>query len=328
MKSQNWTLKIQKRWKNIQKSLSIRRFLSRNFKVLAAVVVFAPFAALLLGTVYFCVNGIALAELAFLIVTWQLGCLGVTIGLHRFLTHSGFKPKGIPGLIFKFLILALANTSAEGPAISWVASHRKHHAFSDIEGDPHSPHHGWDNFWKGFWHAHVGWMFRINYPSVIQQYKRDLDKDRLVLFMDRTYFWWLLLRFVFAYLLFGPVGILLSLMALGLTHQSTFAVNSICHLFGRREFTSSKGDQSTDNFWVMLVAAGEGGHRIHHSMAYSVRHSVYWWQPDLSWYVIWTLSKLGVITDLLLPTSEQIEAKRHNPQTHIPSANTTPSATP
>jgi stearoyl-CoA desaturase (Delta-9 desaturase) len=238
---------------------------------------------------------------AFLAVYIPTG-LGITVGFHRLFTHRSFKT----GPVTRGVLAALGSAAIEGPVISWVADHRKHHAFSDEEGDPHSPHvdHGG---LRGLFHAHMGWLFVHDQRALKTRYAPDLLADPVVSFVNRTFLLWVITGFVvpfaIGYVLGGTlVGALTSLLWGGLIrilvlHHVTYSINSLCHVFGRRDFET--GDESRNLAWLAIPSFGESWHNNHHAFPTSSVHGLKWWQVDLSSMVIRTMEKLGLAWDVV-----------------------------
>ncbi len=255
---------------------------SRLEKAVLLVIVLAP----LVGTV----GAIALLwqhlvtwrDVAILLGMYLITGLGITIGYHRMLTHRSFEAH--PAIRFTFL--ALGAMAVEGPALTWASNHIKHHATTDTADDPHSP-------LAGFFHAHMGWF--ITGPNAdLDTYGAWLRKDRMVVFISRTFFVWAVLGFVLPYLLGGWTGVLWGgLVRVFLTHHVTWSVNSVCHTFGARPFDT--GDMSRNQWLVGLLAFGEGWHNNHHAFPRSAFHGLRWWQFDLSAYVIRVLERVGLV---------------------------------
>jgi stearoyl-CoA desaturase (Delta-9 desaturase) len=239
--------------------------------------------------------------IAFLAVYIPTG-LGITVGFHRLFTHRSFKT----GPVVRGVLAALGSAAIEGPIVSWVADHRKHHAFSDEEGDPHSPHvdHGG---LRGLFHAHVGWLFLHDQRALKTRYAPDLLADPVVSFVNRTFVLWVLAGFVapfaIGFVLGGTVvGGLTSLLWGGLIrmfvlHHVTYSINSLCHVFGRRDFET--GDESRNLAWLALPSFGESWHNNHHAFPTSSVHGLKWWQIDLSSMVIRALERLGLAWDVV-----------------------------
>ena len=200
-------------------------------------------------------------------IVYVLTGLGVTVGFHRLLTHRSFKA----GPLVRGILAALGSAAIEGPPIAWVADHRKHHAFSDRPGDPHSPHvdHGvgWAGALRGLLHAHVGWLFRHDQRGARARYAPDLLADPVIRFVDRTFVLWALAGLAVPFGLGVAIG---GSVRAGLTgllwggavrlfvlHHVTFSINSICHVFGRRRFRTS--DESRNVFWLALLPSASPG---------------------------------------------------------------------
>jgi stearoyl-CoA desaturase (delta-9 desaturase) len=233
--------------------------------------------------------------------------MGITVGFHRLLTHRSFKCNRWVRAGFA----ALGSAAAEGPVIDWVATHRKHHQFSDEEGDPHSPHVGHDGGFRGalrgLIHAHIGWVFSDMEVADESRYAKDLLADPLIKFVDRTFVLWvvagLALPFGLGLLLSGSVtGGLTALLWGGaarifLMHHATFSINSLCHFFGRREYETT--DESRNLAWLAIPTWGEAWHNTHHAFPTSYRHGMGKRQIDLSALFIRLLEKLGIAYDVV-----------------------------
>jgi stearoyl-CoA desaturase (delta-9 desaturase) len=235
-------------------------------------------------------------DIAILGAMYFFTALGITIGYHRMLTHRSFEAN--PAVRFFFLMLG--SMAVEGPALDWASIHIKHHANTDSDDDPHSPLHG-------FFHAHMGWFMNI-YHAEPEIYGKWLLKDRLVMFMSKTFFVWVALGLVIPYLLGGWQGVLWGgLVRMFLTHHVTWSVNSVCHTFGRRMFDTS--DQSRNQWLVGLLAFGEGWHNNHHAFPRSAFHGMRWWQFDLSAYIIRLLEAAGLVWNVCRVPIESVQAR-------------------
>ena len=237
-------------------------------------------------------NGIVeLLDLVLLASLYSFTAIGVTIGYHRYLTHASFRANRV----LKFVLVILGCVSLEGAPITWVANHRKHHAFSDREGDLHSPHLS-RNIVLGFMHAHVGWMIEGR-AADIQEWAPDLLKDSDIKFINKTTALWVILGLIVPFLIGGWSGLLWGgLVRILLNHHVTWSVNSVCHLFGSRPFRTK--DRSSNHWLVGLLAFGEGGHNTHHASPRSARHGIFWWHFDLSWIIIRAFANLGWVFDV------------------------------
>ena len=243
--------------------------------------------------------------------------LGITVGFHRLLTHRSFKTTSL----IRGVLAALGSAAIEGPVISWVADHRKHHTFSDEEGDPHSPHvdhgSGWRGTLRGLFHAHLGWLFIHTERGSKERFAPDLLDDPVIGFIDRTFIYWAALGLAVP---FGLGVVLGDSIAAGLTallwggavrvfllHHVTYSINSLCHTFGRRRFVT--GDESRNLAWLAPLSFGEAWHNNHHAFSTSATHGLARWELDPSAVVIWTLEKLGLAWDVVRVSPERRAAK-------------------
>ena len=255
-------------------------------------------------------------DLLVLAIVYALTGLGVTVGFHRLLTHRSFKT----GPLVRAVLAILGSAAIEGPVISWVADHRKHHAFSDRLGDPHSPHvdHGvgWAGALRGLLHAHVGWLSRHDQRGARARYTPDLLRDPVIRFVDRTFFVWALAGLALS---FGLGVAIDGTVAAGLTgllwgggvrlfvlHHVTYSINSICHVFGRRRFGTR--DESRNVFWLALPSLGESWHNNHHAFPTSATHGLGRWELDVSALVIRGLEACGLAWDVVRVSPERQRA--------------------
>jgi stearoyl-CoA desaturase (delta-9 desaturase) len=233
--------------------------------------------------------------------------LGVTVGFHRLFTHRSFATKPWMRGIFA----AMGSMAIEGPVISWVADHRKHHAFADQPGDPHSPHvdHGvgWRGALRGLLHAHMGWLFIHTQRGARKRYAPDLVADPVVSWVDRTFVLWALgglgAAFGLGWLIGGTLTAALTGLLWGgavrilVLHHVTYSINSLCHFFGRKRFDT--GDESRNLAWLSFLSLGEAWHNNHHAFPTSAAHGMRWWELDLSSLVIRTLERVGLAWDVV-----------------------------
>jgi stearoyl-CoA desaturase (delta-9 desaturase) len=264
-------------------------------------------------------GGLHWYDLAAFAVLYLLTGFGITIGFHRYFTHRSFSTtRPIRAL------LAISGSAAiEGPIISWVADHRKHHAFSDREGDPHSPHIGHEEkrfpHLRGLVHAHVGWLFIHTDRASKKRYAPDLLNDPLIRVIDRTFLVWaaagLAAPFGLGVLLgdsikAGLTGLLWGgAIRMFVTHHTTYSINSLCHFFGRQRFDTS--DESRNLAWLAPFSLGEAWHNNHHAFPTSAMHGLR--RPerllDPSAAVIRLLEKVGLAWDVVRVAPERLQAK-------------------
>jgi stearoyl-CoA desaturase (delta-9 desaturase) len=244
--------------------------------------------------------------------------LGITAGYHRMLAHRAFETYRP----VKYLLTVLGTMAVQGPVLEWVSDHRKHHAYADREGDPHSPYVGYRGALRGFWHSHVGWVFRTQGEADPDFYSRDLLDDRGIVLIDKATGLFVLLSFAIPFAIGYSTGSLRAgLMGLfwggfariALTHHFSFSVNSICHMFGSRPFKIS--DNSGNVFWLAVPTLGESWHHNHHAFPASAFHGLTWWQMDVSAWVIRLLRAVGLAWNVVEVSPEQ--QKRRAVSVHV-----------
>ncbi len=292
---------------------------SRNGMRLQQAIAFLVMAMPILGTVtavYLGIrNGVGRLEIGIFLFMYLVTMGGMTIGLHRYFAHRTFET----GPRMRLLLAITVSMSTQGPLLSWVTIHRKHHAFSDRPGDPHSPHvHGNRAFGmlNGLWHAHIGWMFTEN--SNDWSFSRDLMGDRTLFWVHRTYLYWVGLSFLLPALLGGAIthswyGAFLGFVWGGLVrcfvvNQASWCVGSICHYFGSRRFDLD--DHSANNYVVALLTMGEGLQNNHHAFPSAARHGMFWWEPDFSGNIIQLLNAVGLVWNTYHPTRDTMDRLR------------------
>lgn len=274
--------------------------------------VLLPIAAVAVAVPFAWGWGLSWLDVGLFVFFYAVSGLGITVAFHRHFTHGSFKAKR-----WLRVALAIAGSAAlQGPVITWVADHRRHHAFSDREGDPHSP-------WmfgtsplalaRGFYHAHFGWLFDRD-SSNADRFAPDLLKDKAIVRVDDLFWLWSLLSLIVP----GVLGGLLSwsvwggvtamfwagLVRVCVLHHVTWSVNSICHMLGERPF---KTRDKAANFWPLaIVSFGESWHNLHHADPTSARHGVQRGQIDISARTIWMFEKLGWAYNVRWPTERRI----------------------
>ncbi|MGS2614147.1 acyl-CoA desaturase [Micromonospora sp. LZ34] len=280
-----------------------------------------PFAALIAAVPVAWGGWLSWTDVAIALVWYVVSGLGITVGYHRYFTHGSFKAR-------RWLRVALAvsgSLAVQGEIIQWVADHRRHHAFSDQEGDPHSPWRFGESLGglaRGMFHAHVGWLFGRELSNR-ERFAPDLLADRDINRVDRL-FPLLVTTSVLGPALLGGLltwswqGALTALfwgglVRIALLHHVTWSINSVCHVYGERPFAVRQGDRAS-NFWPLAILSfGESWHNLHHADPTSARHGVLRGQVDISARVIWLFEKLGAAYDVRWPKPERVAAKLVKP---------------
>jgi len=256
------------------------------------------------------------SDVVIALVMYVVTGLGITVGYHRLFTHKSFKPNRP----VKIALAVAGSMAIEGPVIRWVADHRKHHKFSDREGDPHSPWRYGETLpalMKGLFYAHMGWLFDTEQTSQ-RQYAPDLLKDRDIVKISRSFPWFVVASLALPLVAGGlwtmswqgalTAFFWASLVRVGILHHVTWSINSICHAVGDRPFKSR--DKSGNVWWLAIPSFGESWHNLHHSDPTCARHGVLPRQVDISARVIWAFEKCGWVSAVRWPVQERIESKR------------------
>jgi stearoyl-CoA desaturase (delta-9 desaturase) len=288
----------------------------RTMRLIAGVTVIGPFVGTLLAAILASIYGVSVSALVIFAVSFPLTALGISAGFHRHFTHRGFRTSRA----MSTLLLILGSMAMQGSLLYWVATHRRHHQFSDTQDDPHSPHYhgsaalGW---WRGLWHAHIGWMFDSEVTNAMR-FAPDIIRDPYMFRLQQRYLSWALLGLVLPAL----AGLLLTGTAYGMlegflwggpvrlliVHHANWAVGSLSHLYGRRPFRTD--DHSANNMLVAIVSFGEGLQNNHHAFPTSARHALHWWEPDITGWVIGALERTRLIWDVKHPSAQAIAARR------------------
>jgi len=269
-----------------------------------------PFAGVIAAIVLLWNEAVDGADLAILAVTYLLTGFGVTIGFHRMLTHRAFQTSKP----VEYFFALMGSYSLQGSVLDWVADHRKHHAHTDQEGDPHSPHTGDGHGLAGLWHAHTGWLFKTQGQADWKRYARDLYEDKGMRRLTKLF----PLLALGSLAIPAAVGFVVHDFTLGgavrglvwgglvrvfLLHHVTWSINSICHFFGRRRFDVE--DQSTNVAWLSVLSLGESWHHNHHAFPRSAKHGLRWYEVDVSGAIITGMEKLGIVWKVVRITPER-----------------------
>jgi stearoyl-CoA desaturase (Delta-9 desaturase) len=278
--------------------------------------VIVPFAAFVFAIVLLWQKAVDGTDLAILAVMYVVTAMGITVGWHRMFTHRSFQAKRPVQLTFA----VLGSMAGQGPLAHWVADHRKHHAHTDEEGDPHSPHvhdhgEGVKGVFLGLVHAHFGWLMTDWGQARHEQYARDIIEDRTLYGIHQWFvaimLTGLLLPAAAGWLITGTLAGAATALLWGgfvrvfLGHHVTWSINSICHFFGRRRFDTD--DHSTNVFWLALPSFGEAWHHNHHAFPRSAEHGLKGYERalDPSAWLIRGMEKLGLVYNVVRISPER-----------------------
>ncbi len=305
--------------KTIKGVVPISPAAARLQRSLAFLVVTLPFIGVGIATARIFLYGVNWWEIAIFVGMYVVCVSGVSMGSHRHFAHRAFQAH--PRV--RSVLGAMGSMAAQGPLAYWVAQHRRHHVYSDLPGDPHSPHlHGGGvvGMLRGFWHSHIGWLFSDETADWIH-FAHDILKDPQAFRIHQRYFWWatigLVLPTALGALATGTLtGAWLGFLWGGLVrifalNHASWCVGSVCHLFGKRPFETH--DHSANNFWVALFTFGEGLQNNHHAFPSSAAHGLNWREPDFSIIVIRVLERLGLVWDVNFPSPQAIAKARKAP---------------
>jgi stearoyl-CoA desaturase (delta-9 desaturase) len=285
----------------------------RTFNLIGVIV---PLLAVVAGILLLWNTLVDWSDLLGLMIMYVITGFGVTVGFHRMLTHRSFatfKP-------VQYLFAILGSMAVQGPVIAWVADHRKHHAHTDQEGDPHSPHghgSGFKGAVKGLWYAHMGWLFDRQGDASYRKYARDLVEDAGFRRINKLFPFWLALGIAIPAALGYAIEGTLAAAATGalwgglvrifLLHHVTWSINSVCHFFGTRRFEVE--DHSTNVFWLAPLSFGESWHHNHHAFPRSAMHGLRWWEVDPTAWVIRAMKATKLAWNVVEITPERQEQK-------------------
>jgi len=249
---------------------------------------FAVHLIALAGAVW---TGFSWKGLGLAVLLYYVRMFGVTAGYHRYFSHRSYRTSRV----FQFVLALLATSSVQKGVLWWASHHRVHHKLSDLPGDVHSVK------LDGFFWSHVGWILSTRHQATELDKVRDLSKYPELRFLDRFH-------------LVAPVALAVSLYAVGswwaliwgffvstvLLWHGTFTINSLSHVFGSRRYTTT--DESKNNLVLALITMGEGWHNNHHYYQRSANQGFFWWEIDLTYYVLRALAVLGIVWDVQTPT--------------------------
>jgi stearoyl-CoA desaturase (delta-9 desaturase) len=285
-------------------------------RVLIAVFVAVPLLAVLAAAPLAWGWGLGWHDILLAVVFYEVSGLGIAMGFHRYFTHGSFKATRPLKIA-----LAVAGTLAiEGPVLTWVADHRRHHKYSDKEGDPHSPWrfgNDWKALVKGLYYAHVGWLFersKTSQEKFVPDWMADPDVSRISGWFTALTVVSLLapaaIGGLWSWSLAGALTAFFwaSLVRVSLLHHVTWSINSICHTFGKKEFEAR--DKSRNVNWLAVLSFGESWHNLHHADPTCARHGALKGQIDIAARLIWVAEKLGWAYDVRWPDEARLNSKR------------------
>jgi stearoyl-CoA desaturase (delta-9 desaturase) len=300
--------------------------MTKGHQVLNLAGVFLPFAGVLVAILLLWDTAVGWTSLGVLAALYVVSVMGVTLGFHRLLTHRSFatyKP-------VQYALAILGSMAVQGPVMNWVADHRKHHAHTDQEGDPHTPHghgSGFKGAVIGLWYAHMGWLFERSGTSEHQRYCRDLYEDRGMQFIHKTFALWVALGIAIPAALglaitgtwHGAIEAALwgGAVRVFLGHHVTWSINSVCHFFGTRRFDVE--DHSTNVFWLSVLSMGESWHHNHHTFPRSAFHGLKSWEIDPTGVVIRVMRRFKLAWNVVEITPERQQEKLARRATPVPS---------
>ncbi|MDA9507118.1 delta 9 acyl-lipid fatty acid desaturase [Bradyrhizobium sp. CCBAU 11386] len=249
-----------------------------------------PFVLIHAGCVAAIWSDVSWQALAICAALYWLRMFGITAGYHRYFSHRAYATSRV----FQFILAFLAQSSAQKSVLWWAAKHRHHHLHSDTAHDVHSPRH------KGFVYSHVGWIFYRQHDATDLVKVSDLASYPELMWLHRLELLPAAVLAGLCFLLAGWSGLVVGfLWSTVLLYHATFCINSLAHVHGRRRYVT--GDDSRNNWLLALLTMGEGWHNNHHAYQASARQGFYWYEVDLTYYVLVALSWLGIVRDLKLP---------------------------
>jgi stearoyl-CoA desaturase (delta-9 desaturase) len=291
-------------------------FKARWEQVALAIFIVVPLLAVFAAGFVVWGHGLSWVDISLAVLFYAISGHGITVGFHRYFTHGSFKANRPLRIA-----LALAGSLAiQGPVTRWVADHRRHHAFSDSDGDPHSPWRYGSSFRglsKGLFHAHIGWLFDVEQTDQ-KRFAPDLLADKDIAKVARFF------PAIVAFSLLAPAllgGLITwslsgaltaffwaSVIRIGLLHHVTWSINSICHTWGERPFVTK--DRAVNVWWLAFISMGESWHNLHHADPTCARHGVDRGQIDSTARTIWVFEKLGWAWDIRWPKPERLATRR------------------
>ncbi len=254
----------------------------------------SPFIVLHLLPLGFLWTGVTTTAVVVCVVLFWVRMFSITAGYHRYFAHRSFKT----GRVMQFVFAFLSQTSAQRGVLWWASNHRSHHKHSDLEGDPHSPVR------DGFWYSHVGWIFSRGAGETNLDGIKDFAKYPELRFLDKNYLLPPALLGLFVTVVWGWAAFFGFILSTVILWHATFLINSLAHVYGSRRYETT--DDSRNNWWLALLTMGEGWHNNHHRYMSSVRQGFFWWEVDMTYYILKVMSWLGLVWDLRQPPAKAL----------------------
>ena len=285
-------------------------------KVHAALIVVVPTIGTVLALYLAWQYGVTAVDMVMLFVGYAFTMLGITLGYHRLFSHRSFKAK----TWFRVMLAIAGSTAAQGSVVYWVSNHRRHHQYTDLPGDLHSPYvrdEGEMDIVTGFWHSHMGWTFGHRMTNALM-FAKDIYRDDAISRANRLYYVWVFGGLIVPALIGGLVSGTLygaftgflwgGLVRVFLAYHFVNGIDSVTHIFGNQPFKSD--DHSVNNAVWAVPTLGEGWHNNHHAFPSSAVFGLEWYQVDPGAWVLKALRAFGQVWDIQVPTAEMIAAKR------------------
>lgn len=260
---------------------------------------FIAFVAIHLACLAAFWTGVDTTAVCLLVACFSLRMFGITAGYHRYFSHRSFKT----GRVFQFILAFLGQASLQRGVIWWAAKHREHHRDSDQPADAHSP------VQHGFWFSHLGWIFNNDAYQADYSKVSDLTRYPELVWLDGNKYLPGLLMGLACIAIGGWSGLVIGFFcSTVLLWHAVFSINSLAHVVGKQRYLT--GDESRNNWFLALITFGEGWHNNHHYYMASARQGFFWWEIDLSYYLLRVLSALGLVWDIKRPTERVIQGQR------------------
>jgi stearoyl-CoA desaturase (delta-9 desaturase) len=241
-------------------------------------------------------TGVSLPAVLLCIGLYLVRMWGLTAGFHRYFSHRSYKTSRF----FQFLLALLGTTAAQKGPLWWAAHHRRHHKYTDQEGDVHSPRQ------NGFWWSHIGWVVSDMYDDTDWDAIKDFSRYPELRWLNK---WHLIPPTVLGIICFATLGwqglVIGFFLSTVILYHGTFSINSLAHMWGSKRYRTA--DDSRNNLWLALLTGGEGWHNNHHHYMASARQGFYWWEIDYSYYMLRVLSLLRIVWDLRKPPQHLFE---------------------